>query len=112
MALATFVDVLSAFIVTFSIPYLLGSPGANLKAKVGWILGGDSVLGVLFAIFFVPELKGRSLEEVDELFEAKIHAWEFKNYQTSGIGHRIAQLEERDAIPEKGQDGFAVSEIT
>ncbi|KAF3764346.1 general substrate transporter [Cryphonectria parasitica EP155] len=97
MAFATAIDVLSAFVITFCIPYLLGTPGANLGAGVGWILGGDAILGCIFAIFFVPELTGRSLEEVDELFEAKLWAWQFKGYKTSGIGHRIAILEEHDA---------------
>ena len=41
----------------------------NLGAKVGYILGAVSVASLVFAIFIVPELKGRSLEEVDELFE-------------------------------------------
>ena len=69
MSWATSWDVLAAFTVTYSIPYLLGTPGANLGAKVGWIFAGISTLSFLFALFFVPELQGRSLEETDELFE-------------------------------------------
>lgn len=88
---------LSAFVITFCIPYLLSTPGANLGAGVGWILGGDAVLGCIFGILFVPELAGRSLEEVDELFEARLWAWQFRDYKTTGIGHRIALLEEHDA---------------
>lgn len=95
-AFATGIDVLSAFVITFCIPYLLGTPGANLGAGVGWILGGDSCLGFLFALFFVPDLTGRSLEEVDELFEARLWAWQFRGHETTGIRHRIALLEERD----------------
>jgi hypothetical protein len=98
IAFATAVDVLSAFVVTFSIPYILGSPGANLGAGVGWLLGGDSILCLIFAILFVPELKGRSLEEVDELFEANLWAWQFSSYQTTGVGSRIAQVEKHDTI--------------
>lgn len=69
MALATSFDVVSAFAITFTIPYLLGKPGANLAAKVGFVFMGICVAGFLFCFFFVPELSGRSLEEVDELFE-------------------------------------------
>ncbi|KAJ5100417.1 hypothetical protein N7456_006469 [Penicillium angulare] len=83
IAVATAVDVIAAIVITISIPYLLGTPGANLKAGVGWVLGGNSGLALLFAIFFVPELKGRSLDEVDELFEANLWAWQFKDYRTS-----------------------------
>jgi hypothetical protein len=62
---------------------LLGNPGADLKAGVGWVLGGNSILALLFAIIFVPELKGRSSDEIDELFKANLWAWQCKVYQTS-----------------------------
>lgn len=101
IAFGTAIDVLSAFVVTFSVPYLLGKPGANLGANVGWIFGGDAVFGLIFSIFFVPELKGRSLEEVDELFEARLWAWQFDKYETTGIGSQIAQLEDTHAAREK-----------
>lgn len=68
IAWATAIDVISAFLITFSFLYLLGTPGANLKAKVGWIMAGLAVLSFIFAGLFVPELANRSLEEVDELF--------------------------------------------
>lgn len=69
MSWATSWDVLAAFAVTYSVPYLLGTPGAHLGAKVGWIFAAISTASFIFAVFFVPELKDRSLEETDELFE-------------------------------------------
>lgn len=78
---------------------------------MGWILGGDSVLGLLFAIFFVPELAGRSLEEVDELFDAKLWAWQFKDYKTSGVGHRITMLEDHTATEGGPNEKVAISEV-
>lgn len=70
MSVATFTDVASACVVTYSLPYLLGTGGVgvNLGAKVGWIFGGISFLSFIFVTLFIPELSGRSLEEVDELF--------------------------------------------
>jgi hypothetical protein len=37
----------------------------------------------VFAIFFIPETKDRSLEEIDEMFMAGLPAWKFKG--TSAI---------------------------
>jgi hypothetical protein len=37
--------------------------------------------------------QGRSLEELDEMFEAKLWAWQFSRYETKGVGHAIAELE-------------------
>lgn len=71
MGFGTSVDVISAFIVTFTLPYLLRTPGANLGAKVGYIMGGDAILSLIFAVFFVPEIAGRALEEMDELFSVR-----------------------------------------
>ena len=68
MAFGSTWDVIGAFVVTFTVPYLLGSPGANLGPKVAWIFAGTSGLSFIYVTLFVPELKGRSLEEVDELF--------------------------------------------
>lgn len=52
---------------------------------------------MLFGIFLVPELKGRSLEETDELFDAGlVWGWQFSKYKTTGAGARIAALEMRE----------------
>lgn len=56
MGFGTSVDVVSAFIVTFTLPYLLRTPGANLGPKVGYVMGGLAILSLIFAVFFVPEI--------------------------------------------------------
>lgn len=51
----------------------------------------------LFGVFIVPNLKGRSLEEVDELFGAGLKwGWQFSRYHTAGTGAKIAALEKED----------------
>ena len=89
-SLGTAVDVVAAFGVTYSSPYLLSSQGANLGGKVAFIFGGFDVLLTVFSILYVPEIKGRSLEEMDEMFEAKLWAWQFQKYQCTGVGAAVA----------------------
>ncbi|KEF58109.1 uncharacterized protein A1O9_06032 [Exophiala aquamarina CBS 119918] len=67
---ASVVNVITQFAVSFSLPYLLNAPYANLGSKVGFIFGSMAVLSLVFAYWCVPEVKGRSLEEVDRLFES------------------------------------------
>ncbi|KAI8306944.1 Major facilitator-type transporter ecdD [Colletotrichum sp. SAR11_59] len=38
-------------------------------------------------------LSGRNLEEIDQLFEANIPAWQFHKFQTDGLSHDLAVLE-------------------
>ncbi|KAF9767006.1 hypothetical protein IL306_000482 [Fusarium sp. DS 682] len=66
--LASVISVLTTFATSFTLPYLLSKPYAALGAKVGFIYGSFCVAMAVLAYFFIPELKGRSLEEVDQLF--------------------------------------------
>lgn len=65
---ASVISIITTFVTSFTIPYLLNAPYAALGAKVGFIYGSINWVMVGVAYFFIPEMKGRSLEEVDELF--------------------------------------------
>lgn len=93
MAQACIVDVSAAFVVTFCVPYLIKPQYANLSSKVGFIFGGFTTLYFVWAVFCMPELKNRSLEEVDELFEEKLWAWQFSKYKTKGLAGRVTHHE-------------------
>lgn len=69
-----------SFLFSFSTPYLLNAPYANLKSKVGFIFGGLAICSFLFAYFCVPEMKGRSLEDINEMFDKKVPTRQFRNY--------------------------------
>lgn len=71
MGYGVVIDVFAAFLVTFFTPYLQAGPSIQLGARVGYVFMGLAALSLIFFIFFMPELRGRSLEEVDELFEVK-----------------------------------------
>ncbi|WVQ98401.1 hypothetical protein IAU59_005524 [Kwoniella sp. CBS 9459] len=111
MGFGTSVDVLSAFIFSFCMPYLLQTPGANLGPKVGYLIGGNSFFALIFSLFYVPELAGRSLEEMDERFEMRLWAWQFKKAETKGVGARITQLEAgQRAVGKADQDDTKVDD--
>lgn len=44
--------------------------------------------------FFLPEVKNRTLEEIGEMFEARLHAWKFQSYKCKGIDRVV--LEKND----------------
>jgi hypothetical protein len=84
-----------SFVVAFTLPYLQDTPGANLGSKVGFIYGSICFVALVWGYFFLPELKGRSLEELDEIFAAKLPLRKFRDYQSNedGVGAAVSRLE-------------------
>ena len=100
ITLASSISVIGTFLVSFTLPYLLNAPYADFGAKVGWIYGSICVGSFFFALFVIPELKNRSLEELDELYDGHVSVFKFASYKTTGIGREILEMEE--ALHEKG----------
>lgn len=111
MAMGCAVDVVAAFVVTFVTPYLIKPQYADLSSKVGFIFGGFTTLYMIWAIFFLPELKNRSLEEVDELFNANLWAWQFSKYETTSLAGRVAQHEEKETGRKEIQEEVEVDAV-
>ena len=95
---ATSLGYVLAWLTGFCTPYFinpedlnwvgLSSPTSSLAndeqgAKYGYIWAASNFLCVVFFYFCMPEMKGRSLEELDEIFEAGISARNFKKFECS-----------------------------
>uniref|UniRef100_A0A8H7KAI1 Major facilitator superfamily (MFS) profile domain-containing protein n=1 Tax=Bionectria ochroleuca TaxID=29856 RepID=A0A8H7KAI1_BIOOC len=84
---------LANFLATFTLPYLLRAPYANLGSRVGFIYGCTSTLFVVLLFFFVPEMTGKSLEEIDEMFESRIPAWRSRGFKATGAAASVTEIE-------------------
>ncbi|KAL0940279.1 vegetative cell wall protein gp1 [Colletotrichum truncatum] len=80
---ASVVNIVMQFTVAFTMPYLLNAPYANLGSKVGLIFGSIASLSLVFVYLCVPECKGRTLEEIDMLFEMKVPMRHFQKVDLS-----------------------------
>ncbi|OQV06969.1 hypothetical protein CLAIMM_11465 [Cladophialophora immunda] len=67
---------------SFVLPYLFNPDKANLGGKLGFVFGGLSFICIGFLWWYQPETKGRSYEELDEMFMKRVPAREFRNYVT------------------------------
>lgn len=85
VSIATMCSFTAVLLVSFINPFVQYEPG-NLHQKVGFVYGSFSIIAILFVFFVVPELKGRSLEDLDELFQAGVSARKFRHHQVQGIG--------------------------
>lgn len=79
--LAVSVSIITVFVTSFTLPYLMNADYAGLGPKVGFIYGSFATVMVSAAYFILPELKGRTLDEIDELFERRLPARAFRNAQ-------------------------------
>ncbi|KIY02747.1 uncharacterized protein Z520_01212 [Fonsecaea multimorphosa CBS 102226] len=83
-ALGSAVSWAGTLLIAVVLPYLINPTAADLGAKVGFIFGVTCLFGFVWALFFLPETKGRSLEQLDELFLNGVSVKEFSTYQCRG----------------------------
>lgn len=80
IAVATAVQAIFGIIMTVAIPYMINPDEANLGGKLGFFFGGLSVPCLLWWYLRVPEMKGRTYEELDIMFERNVATRAFKDY--------------------------------
>jgi hypothetical protein len=83
IALATATQAVMGIAFNFAIPYMVNPDEANLKGKVGFIFGGLALIATTWSWFFVPELKGRTFDEIDRMFQAKVPPRKMGSYPIS-----------------------------
>ncbi|KAK3714969.1 hypothetical protein LTR37_007459 [Vermiconidia calcicola] len=110
------VNIVTIFVVSFTLPYLLDKPGANLQSKVGFIYGSVCFAALVWGYLFLPEMKNRSLEELEDMFAARLPPRKFGSYEaeTNGVGAVVSNFERResqDAIVAKLRAQAESSEI-
>ncbi|RSL90416.1 hypothetical protein CEP52_014578 [Fusarium oligoseptatum] len=97
--IACSISILTTFVTSFTLPYLLNSDYAGLGGKVGFIYGSICFVMTVVAFFFVPEMKDRTLEEVDKLFEMKVPLRKFKQTRIEVLDPDV-----KDAVLHGGDD--------
>lgn len=79
--LATATQAIMGIIMNFACPYMVNPDEGNLKGKVGFVFGGLCVFAAVWSFFYVPELKGRSVDEIDRLFALRIKPRRMGSYR-------------------------------
>lgn len=104
IAIATICGFLTSIVITYVNPFVQNEPG-NLGSRVGMIYGSVSILAMAFVFFIVPEMKKRSLEELDDMFHSKVVAWRSRYFVSTGVGAQISTLQgvDGEAMPGKAK---------
>jgi SP family general alpha glucoside:H+ symporter-like MFS transporter len=80
IAITTAVQAVASIIFTVAMPYMLNSDQANWRGKAGFLFGAVSLICFIWCFFRLPESRKRTFEELDILFERKVPARKFANY--------------------------------
>lgn len=103
MTIATFSGFVVNLMIQYISPYLQNEGYANLQGKIGFVWGSFAIVAAAWIAFFLPEMSGRSLEELDESFEKEVSVWKFKKFKTDGIGAEVTALENGDIDVDVGK---------
>jgi sugar porter (SP) family MFS transporter len=91
---------MSAYLTGLVIVFVNPFTQADIGGQVAFIYGGLSILAFLFAWFFVPELKQRSLEQIDEMFQDKVPTRAFKSHVCRVSAEGDVDKEEKEEFVE------------
>lgn len=83
--LAAAIGFFGAWLTTFTAPYFINPDALDWGPRYGFIWFPSCVIAAAWVYFFLPEVKGRTLEEIDEMFEAKLKARQFRSYVCVGL---------------------------
>ena len=95
MALATAANWLWGFLIAFFTPFITSA----IHFYYGYVFMGCLVFAYFYVFFFVPETKGLTLEEVQELWEEGVLPWKSTSWVPSssrGVNYNAEDLKHDD----------------
>lgn len=78
-----------ATLVNELIPILINTNAANLGGKIAFVFFAPSVPVCIFLYFYFPEMGGRSVTELEEMFEMRLPARKFRGYKAPALENSI-----------------------
>ncbi|ETI20925.1 hypothetical protein G647_07268 [Cladophialophora carrionii CBS 160.54] len=69
------------WLTSYTAPYFINPDELNWGGKYAFVWAGSNFCVFLFFFFLLPEMKDRTLEELDELFQNNVSVRNFKKYQ-------------------------------
>lgn len=83
-----------AWLGAFTTPYFINTAELNWGPKYCYIWFASGLVATVFIYFMLPDVNGRSLEEIDEMFRNKVPTRGFKKY----VCLEVNQARERGAM--------------
>lgn len=81
-------------------PYLINPTEAGLKGKTAFVWFGICTLTMVWALFRLPETRGKTYEELDVLFEKRVPAWKFNKTKVNEVAEANEVLGDKVLMPQ------------
>ncbi len=86
----------SSILMSFVLPYIFNPDSGNLKSKTGFVFTGLCAIASTISWFLIPEMKGRTMAEIDQMFRLGLPARQFKGWRRDVDG-RAPAVEQKNS---------------
>lgn len=83
--IAWFSNGITSGIFSIILPYIYNPDEGNLGGKTGFVMAGFTIVAVVVTWLWVPEMKGRSHLEIDQMFELGLPTRAFKKWRPNQV---------------------------
>ncbi len=84
IAISTAINALINVACAVGIPYALNPDQGNMRGKLAFVFFGVTLPCLAWCFLSLPEMKGRTFDELDLMFQRKVATKEFKTYKFEG----------------------------
>ncbi|KAI2618411.1 general substrate transporter [Hypoxylon sp. NC1633] len=99
-----------AWLTGFCSPYFINPQNLNWGAKYAYIWAASNFCCLVFFYLCVPETKGRTLEEIDELFANRISVRNFKAFNTTIVAEALKDVQDHMQEKQEKQEKPVITE--
>ncbi|KAM3081283.1 hypothetical protein ACMFMF_003196 [Clarireedia jacksonii] len=97
LGIAQSISYIFGWLIVFTAPYFINPNSLNWGPKYGYIWAGSCFAGALWVWLFLPEVKNRTFEEIDEMFKARLPARKFRKYNCLNLATSTS-IEEKSKV--------------
>lgn len=103
MSWTVFWSYVTAIITTFAVPQITSADAGNLGAKAAFIFAGCVLVTTVWAYFYVPEAKGRTAAEIDEMYAIKLPMRKWAGHQCAALDRTAEMINRGTSVSDAGE---------
>lgn len=95
---------IASIVFNLVLPYMYNPDAGYLRGKMGFVYGGICLFTAVVTWWIVPEMKGRSVLDIDHMFSLGLKAREFKKWEGNADAAALAEIAKGERGRERDED--------